>query len=162
MTGLLWESEHGPTGGDEINVIERGHNYGWSVATKGTQGGVNKTSEPGMDDPIVYYTPTLAPAGIAFYTGDRYPGWKNTSLFVGGLAGQQLRRLEIKGRQVVVRRLCSTQFGRVRDIVQGPDGYLYVALQNPTGAGTGFGLAASTPGMIIRLMPDEGRRGLRK
>ena len=153
VTGLLWESEHGPTGGDEINVIERGHNYGWSVATKGTQNGVNKTSEPGMDDPIVYYTPTLAPAGIAFYTGDRYPAWKNTSLFVTGLAGQQLRRLEIKGRQVVDQEVVFNQLGRVRDIVQGPDGYLYVALQNPTGAGTGFGLAASTPGMIIRLMP---------
>jgi aldose sugar dehydrogenase len=154
-TGLLWESEHGPTGGDEINVIERGHNYGWSVATKGTQNGVNKTSEPGMDDPIVYYTPTLAPAGITFYTGDRYPAWKNTSLFVTGLAGQQLRRLEIKGRQVVDQEVVFNQLGRVRDIVQGPDGYLYVALQNPTGAGTGFGLAASTPGMIIRLMPAK-------
>lgn len=152
-SGLLWESEHGPTGGDEINIIERGHNYGWSVATKGTQGGVNKISEPGMDDPIVYYTPTLAPAGITFITSDRYPGWRNTSLFVGGLAGQQLRRLEIKGRQVVRQEVVFDDLGRVRDVVQGPDGYLYVALQNPTGAGTGVGLAASTPGSVIRLMP---------
>jgi glucose/arabinose dehydrogenase len=153
VTGLLWESEHGPTGGDEINVIERGHNYGWSVATKGTQGGVTKISEPGMDDPVVYYTPTLAPAGMTFVTSDRYPGWRNTSLFVGGLAGQQLRRLEIKGRQVVRQEVVFDDLGRVRDVVQGPDGYLYVALQNPTGAGTGVGLAASTPGSIIRLMP---------
>jgi aldose sugar dehydrogenase len=153
VTGLLWESEHGPTGGDEINIVERGHNYGWSVATKGTQGGVNKVSEPGMDDPIVYYTPTLAPAGIGFITSDRYPGWRNTSLFVGGLAGQQLRRLEIKGRQVVRQEVLFAELGRVRDLAQGPDGYLYVALQNPTGAGTGVGLAASTPGVVIRLVP---------
>jgi glucose/arabinose dehydrogenase len=153
MTGMLWESEHGPTGGDEINIIERGHNYGWSVATKGTQGGVNKISEPGMDDPVVHYTPTLAPAGISFVTSDRYPGWRNTSLFVGGLAGQQLRRLEIKGRQVIRQEVVFADLGRVRDLAQGPDGYLYVALQNPTGAGTGVGLAASTPGVVIRLVP---------
>ena len=153
VSGLLWESEHGPTGGDEINIIERGHNYGWAIATKGTQGNVNKVSEPGMDDPVVYYTPTLAPAGISFVTSDRYPGWRNTSLFVGGLAGQQLRRLEIKGRQVVRQEVVFDALGRVRDVAQGPDGYLYVALQNPTGAGTGVGLAASTPGVVIRLMP---------
>jgi glucose/arabinose dehydrogenase len=153
VSGLLWESEHGPTAGDEINIIDRGHNYGWSVATKGTQGGVNKLSETGMDDPVAYYTPTLAPAGITFVTSDRYPGWKNTSLFVGGLAGQQLRRLEIKGRQVVRQEVLFADLGRVRDLTQGPDGYLYVALQNPTGAGTGVGLAASTPGVVIRLVP---------
>jgi glucose/arabinose dehydrogenase len=155
VTGLLWESEHGPTGGDEINIIERGHNYGWSIATKGTQPGVNKTSEPGMDDPVVYYTPTLAPAGISFYTGNRYPAWRNTSLFVSGLAGQQLVRLEISGRKVTRQEVVFNQFGRVRDIVQGPDGYFYVALQNPTGAGTGVGLAASTPGVVIRLLSSQ-------
>jgi len=152
VTGLLWSSEHGPTGGDEINVIEPGHNYGWGVATKGTQPGITKTSEVGMDDPIVYYTPTIGPAGIAFYTGDRYPRWKDTSLFVAALAGQQLRRLEIKGRTVVHQEIVFNQFGRVRDIVQGPDGYFYIALQQPTGAGTGLPLSASTPGLVIRLV----------
>ena len=152
-TGRLWESEHGPTGGDEINIIEKGHNYGWGIASKGLQGGITKTSETGMDDPIVYYTPSIAPAGITFYTGTRYPAWKNTSLFVGGLVGQQLRRLEISKEKVVNQEVLFAQFGRVRDIVQGPDGYLYVALQSPTG-GQGVPLSAATPGMIVRLLPD--------
>ena len=101
MTGKLWESEHGPNGGDEINVIEPGHNYGWGVDHDGRSStGITKRSEPGMEQPIVYYTPTLAPSGMTFYTGSRYPGWKN-SLFVGALGGQQLRRLETSGGQVV-------------------------------------------------------------
>lgn len=154
VTGKLWESEHGPSGGDEINIIEKGHNYGWGVASKGQQGGITKTSEPGMDDPVVYYTPALAPAGISFYNGTRYPGWKNTSLFVGGLVGQQLRRLEISKDKVVHQEVLFTQFGRVRDIVQGPDGYFYVALQSPTGV-QGVPLAAATPGMVVRLIPTR-------
>jgi glucose/arabinose dehydrogenase len=152
VTGKLWESEHGPTGGDEINVIERGHNYGWGVASKGMQGGITKTSEPGMDDPIVYFTPSIGPSGISFYSGTKYPGWQNTSLFVCGLVGQQLRRLEISDDKVTHQEVVFNQFGRVHDIVTGPDGYFYVALQNPTG-GAGVPLAASTPGMIVRLVP---------
>jgi aldose sugar dehydrogenase len=153
-TGRLWESEHGPTGGDEINIIEKGHNYGWGVASKGIQPGITKTSEQGMDDPIVYYTPSIAPAGITFYTGTRYPGWKNSSLFVGGLVGQQLRRLEVSTEKVVKQEILFAEFGRVRDIVQGPDGYLYIALQSPTG-GQGVPLSAATSGMIVRLVPDS-------
>jgi glucose/arabinose dehydrogenase len=153
-TGKLWESEHGPTGGDEINIIEKGHNYGWGIASKGLQGGITKTSETGMDDPIVYYTPAIAPTGITFYTGSRYPAWKNTSLFVGGLVGQQLRRLEITNDKVVKQEVLFAQYGRVRDVVQGPDGYLYLALQTPTGA-QGVPLSAATPGMIVRLLPDR-------
>ena len=152
--GTLWESEHGPSGGDEINIIEKGHNYGWGVASKGLQGGITKTSETGMDDPIVYYTPAIAPAGLTFYTGNRYPGWKNTSLLVGGLVGQQLRRLEISAEKVVQQEVLFAQFGRVRDVVQGPDGYLYIALQAPTG-GQGVPLSAATPGMIVRLLPQS-------
>jgi aldose sugar dehydrogenase len=156
-TGRLWESEHGPSGGDEINIIEKGHNYGWGVASKGLQGGITKTSETGMDDPIVYYTPAIAPAGITFYTGSRYPGWKNTSLLVGALVGQQLRRLEISSEKVVKQEVLFSEFGRVRDVVQGPDGYLYVALQSPTG-GQGVPLSAATPGMIVRLVPEPSSR----
>lgn len=152
-SGRLWESEHGPTAGDEINIIERGRNYGWGVATRGRQPGITKVSEPGMVDPVVYYIPTFAPSGMSFYTGDRYPGWKNTSLFVGGLAGQALRRLEIAGDTVVGQEVVFNQFGRVRDVVQGPDGYLYLALQYATGAGTGFGLVAPSPGLIVRMVP---------
>ena len=150
--GLLWESEHGPNGGDEINIIEKGKNYGWGVITMGVQAGITERERPGMEQPIVYYTPQIAPTAITFYTGSKYPGWKN-NLFVAALAGQQLRRLEIRGRQVVHQEAVFQQFGRVRAVTMGPDGLLYVLLQHPTGAGTGVGLAASTPGLLIRLLP---------
>jgi aldose sugar dehydrogenase len=156
VSGILWSSEHGPNTADEINVIEKGHNYGWAVAAKSGQPSM-ELSKPGMDDPVVYFAPTFAPAGIAFSTGRRYPGWTNTSLFVGGLRGQALRRLEIKGRTVVNQEVLFNQYGRVRDVVQSPDGYLYVALQDPTGvpnpAGGNIPLSASTPGRVVRLMP---------
>jgi glucose/arabinose dehydrogenase len=151
-SGLMWESEHGPTGGDEINVIDKGKNYGWGVVTMGVQNGITERSREGMEQPIVYYTPTIAPSGIAFYTGSKYPGWKN-NLFVAALAGQQLRRLEISGRKVTHQEAVFEQFGRVRAVTTGPDGLLYVLLQNPTGAGTGLSLSSSTPGMVIRLVP---------
>ena len=153
ITGQLWESEHGPSSADEINVIERGSNYGWGVATKAVQPGM-VASAPGMIDPVLYYVPSMAPAGIAFYTGDRYPGWKNTSVFVSGLIGQRLERLETDGGKVVGQEVIFDQFGRVRDIVEGPDGYFYVALQNPTRL-EGVPTSASTPGKLIRLLPVQ-------
>ena len=154
VTGKLWESEHGPNSGDEINIIEKGHNYGWPKAAKAVQAGAEPTVA-GMDDPILYYNPTMAPAGIAFYTGTRYPNWRNTSLFVGGLAGQRLERLEITKDQVTKQEVIFDNLGRVRDIVQGPDGYFYIALQNPTGGTSGVGLATATPGKLIRLTPAQ-------
>ena len=154
VSGLLWESEHGPNGGDEVNVIEPGHNYGWGVITMGTQPGITEQSHEGMEQPIVYYTPSIGPTGLAFYTGARYPGWKNTSLFLCALVGQQLRRLEIKDRQVTHQELVLDHLGRVRDIAQSPDGYFYVALQSPTGV-DGLALSASTPGLIVRLVPVQ-------
>jgi glucose/arabinose dehydrogenase len=147
VTGKLWESEHGPQGGDEINIIERGRNYGWGVITHGIERGITKRAEEGMEQPIVYFTPTIAPAGMAFYSGTRYPGWKN-NLFVGGLGGQQLRRLEVSGDKVTHQEVVFNQFGRVRDIVIGPDGLFYVALQLP-----GKMLSQSTAGMVVRLVP---------
>jgi glucose/arabinose dehydrogenase len=152
VTGLLWESEHGPTGGDEINILEKGNNYGWGVVSMGIQPGIELHSAPGMVPPVVYYTPTIAPSGIHFYAGNRYPKWKN-NLFVAGLAGQQLRRLEIKGRKVVAQEVLFQKYGRVRAVTTGPDGLLYVLLQNPTGGNTGVGLSAATPGALIRLAP---------
>ena len=158
VTGIFWESEHGPNSADEINVVEKGHNYGWAVASKAAQPGL-ELSMAGMEDPVVYFTPTYAPAGITFYTGTRYPDWKNTSLFVSGLRGQALRRLEIKGKNVVSQEVLFNQFGRVRDIVQSPDGYFYIALQDPTGvpnpAGGNIPLSASTAGRVVRLMPVQ-------
>ena len=152
ITGKLWASEHGPNAGDEINVIEKGANYGWGVATKGAQANMVPSAE-GMIDPVIYWVPSMAPAGISFYTGDRYPGWKDTSLFVGGLVGQRLERLETEGDRVVHQEVIFDQLGRVRDIAQGPDGYLYIALQNPTGV-PGVRLSDPTPGRIIRLIPQ--------
>lgn len=151
-TGVLWESEHGPRGGDEVNIIEKGHNYGWGVVTKGIQNGITKTSAEGMDDPLVYFTPSAGPAQMTFYTGNRYPAWKNTSLFLGTLVGQRLIRFDITGRTIAAQEVIFDQLGRVRSIVQGPDGYLYLALQDPTGI-PGVPLSAATPGKIIRLVP---------
>lgn len=153
VTGKLWSSEHGPNSADEINVIEKGANYGWGVATKASQPGM-VSSAPGMIDPVIYYTPSMATAGISFVTSDRYPAWKNTSLFVGGLVGERLERLETDGDKVTHQEVIFNNFGRVRDIVQGPDGQLYIALQNPTGGTSGVGLSASTPGRVIRLVPQ--------
>ena len=147
-TGVLWESEHGQNTADEINILVKGHNYGWDLVSK--QGPpTNKVTEAGMDDPIVYFTPTFAPAGMSFYTGTRYPGWRNTSLLVGGLLGQRLMRLEVAGGKVTKQEVIFNQFGRVRDIVQGPDGLFYIALQSPSQP-----LSAATPGSIIRLVPQ--------
>ena len=149
VTGKLWESEHGPSGGDEINIVEPGRNYGWGVITMGTEPSITKREEPGMEQPIVHYTPTIAPTGMTFYTGDKYPGWKN-SLFVAALAGQQLRRLETKGNTVVHQEKVFGEFGRVRDVGVGPDGYLYVLLQRP-----GEVLSQSTSGLLARLVPIQ-------
>jgi glucose/arabinose dehydrogenase len=154
VTGRLWSSEHGPNGGDEINVIERGRNYGWGVITMGTQSGITERSREGMEQPIAHYTPPLGPSGMAFYTGDRYPAWRNNSLFLCALVGQQLRRLEIDSARITHEEIVFDELGRVRDIVQGPDGYFYLALQESTGT-AGVPLSASTPGTIVRLVPVE-------
>jgi len=158
VTHKLWETEHGPTGGDELNVIEPGHNYGWPVITSGKifprPGDPNPPPPPpdhkdGMESPIVSWTPTIAPSGIAFYTGSRFPQWVN-SLFVTGLAGEALRRLDTDGDQVTHEEIIFKGYGRVRDVVVGPDGYLYVALNVP-----GIRLSDSMPGLIIRLVPTN-------
>jgi glucose/arabinose dehydrogenase/cytochrome c5 len=149
-TGLLWGSEHGPTGGDEINIIEKGHNYGWGVATMGLQPGITLQHQVGMDDPVRYYSPSIAPSGIVFNDGERYPGWTN-HLFLTALAGQKLIRYEIENRAIVEEEILWDQYGRTRDVTMGPDGLLYILLQNATGARMSTG--ASTPGMVLRLVP---------
>jgi glucose/arabinose dehydrogenase len=146
-TGLLWESEHGPTGGDEVNIIEKGHNYGWGVISMGLEPGITEQHHAGMEDPITYYTPAIGPSGMSFYTGSRYPGWKS-SLFLSALAGQKLIRFEIKDRQITHQEVVYQGFGRTRDVITGPDGYLYILLQNSQAL-------ASSPGMVIRLMPAQ-------
>jgi len=149
-TGLLWESEHGPTGGDEINIIEKGHNYGWGVVSMGLQPGITHQHEPGMDEPITYYSPSIGPSGITFNTKGRYPGWSN-SLFLAALTGQKLFRYEVDGRKIAHQEILWDQFGRTRAVIMGPDGLLYVLLQNATGAP--MSTAAATPGMVVRLVP---------
>jgi glucose/arabinose dehydrogenase len=144
-TGLLWESEHGPTGGDEVNVIEKGHNYGWGAISMGLEPGITEQHHAGMEDPITYYTPAIGPSGMNFYTGSRYSGWKY-SLFLSALAGQKLIRFEIKDRQITHQEIVYQGFGRTRDVITGPDGYLYILLQNSQAL-------ASSPGMVIRLLP---------
>lgn len=155
VTGKLWETEHGPTGGDEVNRLEPGHNYGWPLIHFGAPGTAPApAADPSlagkMDPPIVHWTPSIAPSGITFYTGNRFPKWRN-HLFVTGLGGEALRRLETDGDKVVHQEIVFSGFGRVRDVVTGPDGLLYVALSVP-----GVRLSDTTPGMIVRLVPADG------
>ena len=128
-TGELWAHEHGPQGGDEVNIVRAGRNYGWPVITYGVDYGTGTTigegtAKPGMEQPLWKWIPSIAPSGMAFYTGDRFPKWKG-SLFVGALAGQTLVRLTLDGDSVVrEERIRGT--GRTRDVRAGPDGNLYV------------------------------------
>lgn len=154
VSGLLWESEHGPAGGDEINVIEKGHNYGWGVISMGIQPGITKQHAEGMEDPIAYYVPSIAPSGMNFYKGKAFANWKN-NLFQSALVGQKLLRFEIEGRKIVSQETVYEKFGRTRQVITGPDGYLYVLLQNPTGRNTGVSVTSLAPGMVIRLVPQK-------
>jgi glucose/arabinose dehydrogenase len=151
-TGLLWESEHGPTGGDEVNLIDRGGNYGWGVVSKGMQPGLKGVSAPGLIDPAAWYFPTIAPSGIGFYTGKPYEGWRG-SLLLAALRGQELRRLTVKGRTVVSQEVLFNGLGRVRDVATGPDGLLYVLVTDPTGPGWNIGFTDPVRGQLLRLRP---------
>jgi glucose/arabinose dehydrogenase len=152
VTGKMWATEHGPTGGDELNRIERGHNYGWPLVTSGKvfparPSPATPVDTTGFDAPMTTWSPSIGPGGIAFYTGDRFPNWKH-HLFVTGLAGEALRRLETDGDRVVHEEIVFKGFGRVRDVVTGPDGLLYIALNVP-----GVRLSDTTPGLVVRLVP---------
>src|SRR5690606_144029 len=128
-TGRLWTMEHGARGGDELNHPEAGKNYGWPVITYGVDySGVKigeGTAKEGMEQPVYYWDPVIAPSGMTFYTGDRYPGWRG-SLFVGSMTPGALVRLELANDRVTTEeRYLGEMSLRVRDVVQGPDGYLY-------------------------------------
>lgn len=137
-TGVLWEIEHGPRGGDELNVIEPGANYGWPVATFGVEYsgdtiGDGISSAEGMVDPIYEWTPVIAPSGMAFYSGNAFPEWEG-NLFVGGLASTALVRLELDGDSVTHEERLLEPLGlRIRDVAQGPDGAIYVATDESNG-----------------------------
>lgn len=130
VTGDLWNSEMGPRGGDEINIIKPGNNYGWPTITYGIEYsgatiGNGQTQMAGMEQPIYYWDPVLSPGGMTFYTGDVVPEWKN-NLFIGGLSSKHIARLIINNNKVVgEERLLSGENQRFRDVQQGPDGNLY-------------------------------------
>ncbi|CAG1017449.1 Aldose sugar dehydrogenase YliI [Burkholderiaceae bacterium] len=138
QTGELWIHEHGPQGGDEVNVSLAGRNYGWPVITYGAEYGSGRkigegTDRQGIEPPLVHWVPSIAPSGMAFVTGDRYPGWKG-DLFVGALRAQTLVRLQLDGRRVVRQERLLTDLGeRIRDVRQGPDGWLYVLTDSDDG-----------------------------
>ena len=144
QSGEVWAHEHGPRGGDELNLLKAGANYGWPVITYGIDysGAIisDKTEAPGMEQPVVYWDPSIAPSGLAIYDGDKFPQWQG-DVFVGALAHLHLRRLEMEGDRVVDQESLLVDLGeRIRDVRSGPDGYLYV-------------LTDSSDGQLLRLEP---------
>ncbi len=146
-TGEIWETEHGPQGGDELNLIRKGVNYGWPVIGQGVNyGGAvlhASTRKAGMEPPVHFWVPSIATAGALFYTGDKFPKWKG-NIFVGGMVGQQVARVTMDGNKSVSEETLFSGEGRIRAISQGPDGYIYLGIDG----------AADKPG-IIRLEPTK-------
>lgn len=144
VTGEVWEHEHGPRGGDEINIIEKGNNYGWRTISYGINYDgstfTDKTEMEGMTQPIHYWVPSIAPSGMDFVTGDKYPEWKG-NLLVGSLKYKYLDRVEIDGHTIVHEEPLIKGLGRVRSVRMGPDGYIYVGLERP--------------GFVVKLVPVE-------
>lgn len=143
-TGVLWSHEHGPRGGDEINIIEKGLNYGWPEISYGINydGSIitDDTEKPGMEQPVMQWTPSIAPCGMTFVTGDLFKAWEN-NILTGSLSFRYLVRNEIRGNEVVHQEILLREIGRVRNVEMGPDGYVYVSVE--------------TPGVIFRLIPVE-------
>src|SRR5579859_7666449 len=154
-TGLLWESEHGPRGGDELNLIAKGKNYGWPVAVHGIDYpgkaiGEGVVHRDGMEDPVYYWDPVIAPSGLAFYSGNLFPQWQG-SLFVGGLRGMLLDRLVIVNDKIVAEEPLLTELHtRIRDVRVGPDGAVYVLTDSGTAS-----MSPNTPptSKLLKLTP---------
>jgi len=145
-TGAVWQHEHGPHGGDELNLVEPGNNYGWPAVSYGDtytdQTPIGGTEKPGVTNPVKYWDPSPAFSGMAFYTGDTFPEWQN-DLFMGALAHMKLLRVELDGQEVVQQEeLLKGELGRIRDVANGPDGSLYV-------------LTDASDGGLFRLEPAE-------
>lgn len=147
-THAVWEAEHGPRGGDEFNFIERGKNYGWPTITYGMNyDGTpvsDKTEAPGLEQPVRYWVPSIAASQVAVYTGDKFPQWHG-NVFLGSLAQQKFIRFQMDGKRIVEEEEIFNHLGRVRDIKTGPDGLLYLALEQLHGAS----------GWLVRLVPAE-------
>lgn len=152
-TGELWTIEHGARGGDELNIPRKGRDYGWPTIAYGIEyrggqitGGI--TAQEGMEQPIYYWDPVIAPGGMTFYTASLFPAWRN-SLFIGGLGSTHLVRLSLDGARVVgEERLLTGLKERIRDVVQGPDGALYIATDNRNGR-------------VLKLVPSRTGQGTR-
>ncbi len=149
-SGAIFDAEHGPRGGDELNLVQKGKNYGWPVITYGINYSgtpiTEERSRPGMEQPVKYWVPSIATSGLIVYTGDKFPAWKG-SLFVGGLAGEQVARVTLNGNTFKSEEtLLKGVVGRVRDISQGTDGFIYLAIDKDGG-----------PGSILRLEPTSGK-----
>jgi len=136
-TGALWENEHGPRGGDEINILLPGKNYGWPLTSYGINYNgttiTDKTTAPGITEPLHYWIPSIGPSGLAFVTGDRYKPWKG-ALLSGSLRFQYLNLSYLEGDKIVKEEKLLKNIGRVRDVRMGPDGYIYVAVEEPAAA----------------------------
>ena len=149
-TGDVWITEHGPQGGDELNLILPGRNYGWPVIGYGVNyrsgSAIHEgTHREGMEQPVHVWVPSIATSGLMVYTGNRFPGWRG-DLFAGGLAGEVLARLTLDGHTVVNEESLVQRMGRIRDVRQGPDGYIYLAIDHRQGQ----------PTPILRLEPAGG------
>ncbi|WP_316793404.1 PQQ-dependent sugar dehydrogenase [Pedobacter frigoris] len=144
ITGKIWTNEHGPRGGDEINIEEPGKNYGWPIITYGINYNgkpiSNLTAKEGMVQPLHYWIPSIGPSGLAFVTGSKYKGWEG-NLLSGSLRFQFLQRSVLKGNKVVKEEILFKNIGRVRDVRMAPDGYIYIAVESP--------------GRIYKLVPQN-------
>jgi glucose/arabinose dehydrogenase len=152
VSGELWQAEIGPMGGDEVNILIAGHNYGWPLVSTGRNYTGSLVSEepwarPGMDNPRIHWVPSISPSSILFYTGDKMPQWQN-NLFVGAMTTRQLQRIAFEQPSQAERRtpLLTELNIRVRDIAQSPDGYIYVATEQSSGG-------PNADGMVLRLEP---------
>lgn len=143
-TGVIWAHEHGPRGGDEVNIIQEAKNYGWPVISYGINYDgttlTHETKKEGMEQPILYWVPSIAPSGMAFVTGNRYKGWKG-NLLAGSLRFKYLNRCKVEGNKIIEEEILMKNIGRVRNVEMAPDGYIYVAVEEP--------------GAVYRLVPIE-------
>jgi glucose/arabinose dehydrogenase len=141
-TGDIWTHEHGPRGGDEINIVTKAKNYGWPLTSYGINynGTVltEKTTMEGIETPLHYWTPSIGPSGLAFVKGNRYKEWKD-GLLSGSLSFKYLNLSMLKGNKVVKEEKLLNNIGRVRDVRMAPDGFIYVAVEQP--------------GAVFRLLP---------
>jgi len=142
VTGAIWENEHGPMGGDEINLIEAGKNYGWPVITYGINYNgtpiTDKTSMPGMEQPLHFWVPSIAPSGLAFVQGDKYKGWEG-NILSGSLKFRWLSRCKTDSNIVSAEESMLKEIGRMRDVRVAPDGYIYITIEDP--------------GYVLKLLP---------